>query len=137
MSLKPKKTKFRKSFKGNININALERKVVNLAFGKIGIKILRSVRIRANQLEALRKCLMKILLGRSKFWLRIFPNIPATLKPIEVRMGKGKGNVEYWYGRMLAGRILFEFTGLSTMQSNEILKLCKNKLSIPLKLVYK
>jgi len=134
MLLQPKKTKYRKSFKGKIS--GYERKVINIKLGKFGIKAMKSARISAQQLEALRKSLNKLLKNRGKIWLKIFPNIPATSKPIEVRMGKGKGQIDHWFARINAGRILFELQGLPFSLNKQVLKLSKDKLSIPVKMIY-
>jgi large subunit ribosomal protein L16 len=130
----PKKTKFKKKFRGKIIGNDI--KVIGLSFGNTGIKILNSCRISANQLETLRKTLLKKIKNRGKIWIRVFPNLPVTSKPAEVRMGKGKGNISYWCSPIYAGRILFEIQGISLSLNKEIIKISKNKLPVSVKLIY-
>lgn len=132
--LYPKKTKYKKAFRGKILGN--ETKVIELAFGNIGIKVLKSARISAQQLEALRKALQKKIKGRGKIWIRVFPSLPVTSKPAEVRMGKGKGNIDYWCTPVNAGRILFELQGIPATLTKEILQISADKLPVPIKLIY-
>lgn len=132
--LSPRKTKFIKAFRGKIK--GYEYQVTNLMFGSIGIKALKSGRISARQLDAVRKLILKKLKSKSKVWVRIYPYLPVTAKPTEVRMGKGKGSLSYWCCPIHAGRILFELSGLSILARQEILRIVKYKLSLPVKLVY-
>jgi large subunit ribosomal protein L16 len=132
--LHPKKTKFKKKFRGKIFGN--DTKVIELAFGNVGIKLLKSARISAQQLEALRKALFKKIKGRGKIWVRVFPNLPVTSKPAEVRMGKGKGNISYWCVPINAGRILFELQSIPLSLNKEIFKISSNKLPVAIKLIY-
>jgi large subunit ribosomal protein L16 len=132
--LQPKKMKFTKTFRGKILGN--DTKVIELAFGNIGIKALQPFRMKANQLEALRKALLKKIKGKGKIWIRLFPNLPVTAKPLEVRMGKGKGNISYWCSPINAGRILLELQGIPLSLNKEILKISRYKLPISVKLIY-
>jgi large subunit ribosomal protein L16 len=130
----PRKVKFNKVFRGRLK--GYDYQVSTLTFGNIGIKALKSGRISAKQLESVRKLVIKKLKSKSKIWIRIFPYLPVTAKPTEVRMGKGKGSLAYWCCPVQAGRILFEFTDISNSLRQEILRIIKYKLSIPVKLVY-
>ena len=132
--MQPKKTKYKKSFKGNIY--GQEHKVNKLAFGNFGIKVLKAGRIKACQLEAIRKALFKKFKGKNKIWTRIFPNVAVSAKPVEARMGKGKGSISYWCFPIKAGRIIFEVQENSVLVCKEILKITKNKLRLPIILVY-
>jgi large subunit ribosomal protein L16 len=132
--LHPKNTKYRKSFRGKIFGN--EAKVIELSFGNIGIKVLKSVRITAYQLEALRKALLKKIKGRGKIWFRVFPSIPVTSKPAEVRMGKGKGNLSYWCSRIKAGRVLFELQGVPFSLNKKIINISRHQLPVPVKFIF-
>jgi large subunit ribosomal protein L16 len=130
----PRKVKFNKVFRGRLK--GYDYQVSILTFGNIGIKALKSGRISAKQLESVRKLVIKKLKSKSKIWIRIFPYLPVTAKPTEVRMGKGKGSLAYWCCPVQAGRILFEFADISNSLRQEILRIIKYKLSIPVKLVY-
>lgn len=130
----PRKTKFNKAFRGKIK--GCDYQVSKLAFGSVGVKALQSGRISAKQLEAVRKLILKKLKSKTKVWIRIFPYLPVTAKPTEVRMGKGKGSVSYWCCPIHAGRILFELSDISLSSRYEILKLIKYKFSVAVKLVY-
>lgn len=131
--LQPKKSKFRKSFRGKIS--GKDTRVIELAFGNFGIKVLKSGRISSQQLETLRKSILRKIKGRGKIWLRVFPYLPVTAKPAEVRMGKGKGSVEYWCFPINAGRILLELQGMSPALSKEIIKISSDILPVPVKLI--
>jgi large subunit ribosomal protein L16 len=130
----PRKIKFNKMFRGKLK--GFDYKVSKLAFGNIGIKTLKSGRISAKQLDAVRKLIIKKLKSKTKIWIRVFPYLPVTAKPTEVRMGKGKGSLAYWCCPIQAGRILFELSDLSISLRHEILSLVKYKFSVPVKLVY-
>lgn len=132
--LQPKKVKFRKLFRGKICGN--ENKVLNLAFGNLGVKALKSGRLTLFQAEALRTAILKKTKGKGKIWLRVFPHFSNTSKPAEIRMGKGKGNVNFWYARVYAGRILVEFQGIPKTQAKVIIKSVSNKLNLNVKLVH-
>ena len=109
--LQPVRTKYRKAFKGRIHGNAV--RAVKLNYGQFGLKAIQPDRIIGKQIEAARVALTRYKKRTGKVWTRIFPNIPVSKKPTEVRMGKGKGNVEYWVSRIRFNQILFELDGIS------------------------
>lgn len=129
----PKKVKFRKSHKGKIH--GVETRGNNIVKGMFGIKSLGWARISSQQLEAARRCMSRRMRKSGKIWLRIYPYLPVTFKPAEVRMGKGKGNLKYWCFPVKPGRIIFEFQGVSYTTANEISDLVNSKLPIPVKIV--
>lgn len=131
--LQPKKTKYRKMFRGKIR--GKEIKVTELAFGNFGIKTLTSGRITAAQLEATRKRIAKKIKGSGKIWIRFYPTLAVSAKPVEVRMGKGKGQIDYWCAQINAGRILFEFQGISLVIAKELMHISRSKLPLDLKLI--
>ena len=108
--LQPKKTKFRKAFKGKINGNAKGGTALN--FGSYGLKALEPERITARQIEAARRAITRHIKRQGRLWIRVFPDVPVSKKPAEVRQGKGKGSIEYWAARVKPGRILFELDGV-------------------------
>jgi large subunit ribosomal protein L16 len=132
--LQPKKIKHKKMFRGKIR--GSEVRVIELAFGNFGIKALSSGRVTAAQLEATRKTMTKKIKGSEKIWVRFYPSLAVSAKPIEVRMGKGKGQINYWCAQINAGRILFEFQGISLVVANELKSIVKDKLSLNLKLIF-
>ena len=107
----PKRTKFRKAFKGRIS--GISKGGTSLAFGEFGLKALEPERVTARQIEATRRAITREMKRQGKVWIRVFPDVPVTAKPIEVRMGKGKGAVDRWVARVAPGRILFEIDGVS------------------------
>ena len=109
--LQPKKTKFRKQHKGRIHGLAKGGYTVN--FGNYALKATEPERITARQIEAARRALTRHMKRQGRVWIRIFPDVPVTAKPIEVRMGKGKGSIEYWACRVKPGRIMFEVDGVN------------------------
>ena len=109
--LQPKRTKYRKAHKGRIHGNAKGGATLN--FGSFGLKALEPERITARQIEAARRAMTRHMRRAGKLWIRIFPDVPVSQKPTEVRMGKGKGTPEYWCCRVKPGRILFELEGVS------------------------
>src|SRR5580692_12110148 len=109
--LQPKKTKFRKAFKGRIHGNSKGGTTLN--FGSYGLKALEPERVTARQIEAARRALTRFMKRSGRVWIRIFPDVPVSKKPIEVRMGKGKGTPELWVTRVKPGRIMFEIDGVS------------------------
>lgn len=111
--LLPNKTKYRKAQKGGKKITGVANSGCQVAFGLYGLKALSSGRLRANQLEATRRCISKNLKRDGKLWIRVFPQIPVSSKPAEVRMGSGKGSVSYWMCRVRPGLMLFEVDGVS------------------------
>ena len=131
--LSPKRTKFRKAFKGKIKGKAKGGFTLN--FGTFGLKALEPERVTARQLEATRRAITRQMKRQGKVWIRIFPDLPVTAKPIEVRMGKGKGSVDRWVARVKPGRILFEIDGVSEEVAREALRLGAAKLPIKCKIV--
>ena len=131
--LQPKKTKFRKAFKGKISGAA--KGGSSLAFGEFGLKALEPERVTARQIEATRRAVTRHMKRQGKVWIRVFPDVPVSAKPIEVRMGKGKGSVDRWVARVAPGRILFEIDGVSEEIAREALRLGAAKLPIKTKVV--
>ena len=129
----PQKTKYRKQFKGRIHGNAKGNYKLN--FGSYGLKALQPERITSRQIESARKAITRHLKRSGKLWIRIFPNIPVSKKPAEVRMGKGKGNNEYWACRINPGRIMFEVDGVSMEEAKKAMALASDKLPIKCKFV--
>lgn len=127
--LQPKRTKFRKSQKGR-NKRQIITKANYLSFGEFGIKSLENSRITARQIESARIVISKCLKKIGKIWIRIFPDKPITKKPLEVRQGKGKGNVEFWVALVQPGRILFEIAGVPYDIAYKALKMASYKLPI-------
>ncbi|MEM9096462.1 MAG: 50S ribosomal protein L16, partial [Pseudomonadota bacterium] len=126
--LSPKRTKFRKAHKGRIH--GLAKGGTNLNFGQFGLKAVEPERITARQIEAARRAMTRYMKRQGRVWIRIFPDLPVTQKPTEVRMGKGKGSVEYWAARVKPGRIMFEIDGVSEPIAKEALRLAAMKLPI-------
>ena len=126
--LQPKKTKFRKAHKGRIHGNA--KGGTNLDFGQYGLKAQEPERVTARQIEAARRAITRQMKRQGRVWIRIFPDVPVTAKPTEVRMGKGKGSVEYWAARVHPGRIIFEIDGVSEELAREAMRLGAAKLPI-------
>ncbi len=133
MMLQPKKTKFRKAFKGKIKGCAKAGYLVS--FGKYALKALEPERVKANQIEAARKAINRYLRRSGKLWIRIFPDLPVTKKPADVRMGKGKGSVEFWACRVKPGRILFELDSVSEEQALGAFSRAAAKLPIKTKVI--
>ena len=131
--LQPKKTKYRKMFKGKMKGNA--QRGATLAFGSYGIKSLEEVWMTARQIEAARIAATRYMKREGQLWIRIFPDKPITKKPREVRMGKGKGAVEYWAAVVRPGRMLFELDGVTEEVAREALRLAAQKLPVKTKLV--
>lgn len=127
--LQPSRTKFRKQQKGR-NKRRLAIKGHELSFGEFGLKSLGHSRITARQIESARIVISKYLKRTGKIWIRIYPDKPITKKPIEVRQGKGKGNVEFWVALIQPGRMLFEISGVSNDIANKALKLASYKLPV-------
>ena len=134
MLLRPNQTKYNKTFRGRNN-NKIELKSNKLKFGIYGLKALEKGRITARQIEAVRRTLAGLTKRKSKVWIRIFPNVPVTKKPTEVRMGKGKGNVSHWICNVKPGKILFEISGKDEIVIKEALKVASNKFPISVKLI--
>ncbi len=131
--LQPKKYKYRKQQKGRIKGNA--QRGNRLAFGMYGIKTLDPGRITARQIEAARVAATRYMKREGQLWIKIFPDKPITQKPLEVRMGKGKGNVEYWAAIVKPGKVLFEIDGVSEEIAREALRLAAQKLPVRCKFI--
>ena len=126
--LQPKKTKFRKAHKGRIKGMAKGGSEVN--FGEFGLKSLEPARITARQIEAARRAMTRYIARGGRIWIRIFPDVPVSKKPAEVRQGKGKGNPEYWVARVKPGRIMYEMAGVREEVAREAFRLAANKLPV-------
>ncbi len=131
--LQPKKTKFRKAHKGRIKGNAKGGFALN--FGEYGLKAMQPERVTARQIEAARRAISRYVKRVGRLWIRIFPDVPVTRKPAEVRMGSGKGSVEFWVCRVKPGRILFEIEGVSEAIAKEAFERAAAKLPIKTKFV--
>jgi large subunit ribosomal protein L16 len=131
--MQPKKTKYRKAHKGRIRGNAKGGFVLN--FGEYGLKALEPERVTARQIEAARRAISRHVKRVGRLWIRIFPDVPVTRKPAEVRMGSGKGSVEFWVCRVKPGRILFEIDGVPEAVAREALSLAAAKLPIKTKFI--
>src|SRR6188768_4551731 len=131
--LQPKRTKFRKQFKGRIHGEATSGALLN--FGQFGLKAMEPERITARQIEAARRAITRQMKRQGRVWIRIFPDVPVTDKPAEVRMGKGKGAVEYWAARVAPGRIMFEIDGVEDDVAREALRLGAAKLPVKTRIV--
>ncbi len=129
----PKKTKFRKQFKGRIH--GASKGGTALNFGAYGLKALEPERISARQIEAARRAITRQMKRQGRVWIRIFPDVPVTGKPAEVRMGKGKGAIDHWAARVHPGRIMFEIDGVADDVAREALRLGAAKLPIRTKVV--
>ncbi len=129
----PKRTKYRKAFKGRIKGNA--KGGSSIAFGTFGLKALEPERVTARQIEATRRAVTREMKRQGKVWIRVFPDTPVSAKPIEVRMGKGKGSIDRWVARVQPGRILFEIDGVPDEVALEALRLGAAKLPIRTKIV--
>src|SRR3954463_7195515 len=126
--LQPKKTKFRKQFKGRIHGTA--KGGTDLNFGQFGLKSLEPDRVNAREIEAARRAITREMKRQGRVWIRIFPDVPVSSKPTEVRMGKGKGATEFWAARVKPGRIMFEIDGVAEDVAREALRLGAAKLSV-------
>ena len=126
--LQPKRTKFRKQQKGRNR--GLSNRGATVAFGEYGLKSLDRGRITARQIEAARRAMTRHVKRGGKIWIRIFPDVPVTTKPLEVRQGKGKGNVEYWVAKIQPGRVLYEMEGVSEQVAREAFRLAAAKLPV-------
>jgi len=126
--LQPKRTKFRKQHKGRIHGTATSGAILN--FGAFGIKALEPERITARQIEAARRAITRHMKRAGRVWIRLFPDVPVSKKPTEVRMGKGKGTPEFWACRVKPGRIMFEVDGVSPEVAREALRLGAAKLPV-------
>ena len=131
--LQPKKTKFRKMHKGRIKGAA--KGGTDLNFGSHGLKALEPERVTSRQIEATRRAITRAMKRQGRVWIRIFPDVPVSKKPTEVRMGKGKGSVEYWAAKVKPGRVMFELDGVSDEVAREALALGAAKLPIKTRIV--
>lgn len=131
--MSPKKTKYRKAHKGRIKGSAKGGYTLN--FGEYGLKALEPERITARQIEASRRAISRYVKRVGRMWIRIFPDLPVTKKPAEVRMGSGKGSVEFWAARVKPGRIIFEIDGVSEEVAREAFERAAAKLPIKTKFV--
>jgi large subunit ribosomal protein L16 len=131
--MSPKKTKYRKAHKGRIKGSAKGGYTLN--FGEYGLKALEPERVTARQIEASRRAISRYVKRVGRMWIRIFPDLPVTKKPAEVRMGSGKGSVEFWAARVKPGRIIFEIDGVSEEVAREAFERAAAKLPIKTKFV--
>jgi len=131
--LQPKRTKFRKQHKGRIRGVAKGGTALN--FGSYGLKAVEPERITSRQIEAARRAMTRAMKRAGRVWIRVFPDVPVTKKPTEVRMGKGKGSVEYWAARVKPGRIMFEIDGVDRETAKKALELAAAKLPIKTRFV--
>jgi len=131
--LQPKRTKYRKAHKGRIHGNAKGGTALNL--GSIGLKAVEPERITARQIEAARRAIARHIKRQGQLWIRIFPDVPVSKKPLEVRMGSGKGSPEFWVARVKPGRIMFEMDGVPHDLAKEALLLAAAKLPIKTKVI--
>ncbi len=131
--LQPKRTKFRKAHKGRIH--GLAKGGTQLNFGAYGLKATTPARVTARQIEAARRAITRHLRRAGRVWIRIFPDVPVSSKPAEVRMGKGKGNPEFWVCRVKPGRIMFEIDGVQKELATEALKLASAKLPLDTRVI--
>ena len=131
--LQPAFTKFRKAHKGRIH--GLATSGIDLAFGQYGLKAMEPERLTARQIEAARRALTRHMKRAGQVWIRVYPDLPVSKKPLEVRMGSGKGAVELWVARVKPGRILFEVDGISVQLAKEALTLAAAKLPIKTRFV--
>lgn len=126
--LQPKRTKFRKQMKGKNR--GLAQRGSTVAFGVFGLKAIGRGRLTARQIEAARRAMTRYVKRGGKIWIRVFPDKPITKKPLEVRQGKGKGNVEYWVAQIQPGRVLYEMEGVAEDVAREAFRLAAAKLPI-------
>ena len=131
--LSPKRTKFRKAFKGRIRGNS--KGGFELNFGQFGLKAMEPERITARQIEAARRAMTRHMKRAGRVWIRIFPDVPVSKKPVEVRMGKGKGAPEFWICRIKPGRIMFEMDGVPADIAHRAFELAQAKLPMQTRIV--
>src|SRR6516164_6312922 len=131
--LSPKRTKFRKQFKGRIHGPAKAGTTLN--FGAYGLKALEPERLNAREIEAARRAITREMKRAGRVWIRIFPDVPVSKKPAEVRMGSGKGSPELWVARVKPGRVIFEIDGVAVQTAREALSLAAAKLPIKTRFV--
>ncbi|MCY3675925.1 MAG: 50S ribosomal protein L16 [Paracoccaceae bacterium] len=131
--LQPKKPRYRKQHKGRIHGNSKGGTALN--FGSYGLKAIEPERVTARQIEAARRAMTRKMKRQGRVWIRIFPDVPVSKKPTEVRMGKGKGSVEYWAARVKPGRVMFEIDGVADGTAREALRLAAMKLPVKTRIV--
>src|SRR5881397_1554238 len=131
--LQPNRTKFRKAHKGRIHGTATSG--TSLTFGQYGLKALEPERVTARQIEAARRAMTRHMKRAGRVWIRVFPDVPVTKKPLEVRMGSGKGTPELWVARVKPGRVIFEIDGVTVQTAKEALSLAAAKLPIQTRFV--
>lgn len=131
--LQPKKTKFRKAHKGRIHGNA--KGGSDVSFGEYGLKATTPERVTSRQIEAARRAMTRHIARGGRVWIRIFPDVPVSSKPAEVRMGKGKGSPEYWVARVKPGRVMYEMAGVSEEIAREAFRLAAMKLPVKTRFV--
>ena len=127
--MQPKRTKYRKQFKGTNSGSA--HRGSSVAFGEYALKATDRGRMTSREIEAARRAMTRYVKRGGQIWIRVFPDIPVTAKPLEVRMGSGKGNVEFWVARVLPGKVLFEMEGITEADAREAFRLASAKLSLP------
>jgi large subunit ribosomal protein L16 len=126
--MQPKRTKYRKMFKGNLS--GMATRGSSVAFGDYGLKAMDRSRMTAREIEAARRAMTRYVKRGGQIWIRVFPDVPVTKKPLEVRMGSGKGNVEYWVAKVTPGKVLFEIEGVPEAEAREAFRLAAAKLSV-------
>jgi len=131
--LSPKRSRFRKQFKGRIHGDA--KGGTDLNFGTYGLKAVEPERVTARQIESARRAMTRHMKRQGRVWIRIFPDVPVTAKPIEVRMGKGKGSVDRWVSKVKPGRMMFEIDGVTEDVAKEALRLAAMKLPVKCRVV--
>ena len=127
--MQPKRTKYRKQFKGTNSGSA--HRGSSVAFGEYALKATDRGRMTSREIEAARRAMTRYVKRGGQIWIRVFPDIPVTAKPLVVRMGSGKGNVEFWVARVLPGKVLFEMEGITEADAREAFRLAAAKLSLP------
>src|SRR3977135_1832615 len=126
--MQPKRTKYRKMFKGRMP--GLAHRGSSVSFGEFGLKATSRARMTAREIEAARRAMTRYVKRGGQVWNRVFPDVPVTKKPLEVRMGSGKGNVEYWVAKVQPGKVLFEIEGVDEATAREAFRLAGAKLSV-------
>ena len=126
--LQPKRTKYRKQFKGRNG--GFAQRGASVAFGEFGLKATSRARMTAREIEAARRAMTRYVKRGGQVWIRVFPDVPVSKKPLEVRMGSGKGNIEYYVARVLPGKVLFEMEGVTEQIAREAFRLAASKLSV-------
>ena len=126
--MQPKRTKYRKMFKGRMA--GLAQRGSSVSFGEFGMKATSRARMTAREIEAARRAMARYVKRGGQIWIRVFPDVPISKKPLEVSMGSGKGNVEYWVAKVLPGKVLFEIEGMTETIAREAFRLASAKLSV-------